>query len=442
MQITPRPSGPIPLVRSLLFSVVCLVLCTSPAHADPGEGKNPVIDWSQIVQPAIHNATAPRSGGSAQVLHTLVALAMYDAVVAIQGGYQPFAAAIQVNRPAHVGAAVATAAYMTARARVFASQVAYLDEQYLAYLTGIRNGKAKTEGVRVGQEAASALLALRDDDGFFNVVPYECSSVPPPVGEFEPDTGCPAAPSDPQPADVKQGQIKPFSFDDPTEFRPRGPRAQDSTRYLEDYLETRDYGRADSALRSAEQTDVAYFWAEHPYAHWNRNLIRLALDYRLNTRRAARFFAMVHTAASDATIAGFEAKYHYVAWRPRTAIPRADTDANPDTEADPSWTPLLKVNHPEYPSGHGFWSAAVISAVADFFGTRRVVWTIHTSPTAVPQLVKTERRYHHLDALMAEIENARVWAGLHWRHSIVDGERIGRRVAKQVSQNYFQPTLP
>ena len=42
---------------------------------------------------------------------------------------------------------------------------------------------------------------------------------------------------------------------------------------------------------------------------------------------------MVHTAASDAIIAGFEAKYHYRAWRPRTAIPEADLDGNPTPPA-------------------------------------------------------------------------------------------------------------
>jgi hypothetical protein len=84
--------------------------------------------------------------------------------------------------------------------------------------------------------------------------------------------------------------------------------------------------------------------------HWNRNLIRLAISSGLNVRQTARFFALVHTSAADALIAGFNAKYFFRSWRPRTAIPRADTDGNPDTDSDPSWTPLLNVNHPEYPS--------------------------------------------------------------------------------------------
>jgi hypothetical protein len=142
---------------------------------------------------------------------------------------------------------------------------------------------------------------------------------------------------------------------------------------------------------------------------------------------------------SDAVIAGFEAKYYYSVWRPRTAIPRADTDGNPDTDADPTWKPLLLVNHPEYPSGHGFWSMALLESVASFFGRNKLNWTLVTSKAAVPALVKTERTYDHVNALMREIGDARVWGGLHWRHAVRHGEQIGRRVAAHVTKNYFRP---
>jgi hypothetical protein len=212
-----------------------------------------------------------------------------------------------------------------------------------------------------------------------------------------------------------------------------------SSAYTEDFTETRDYGRIDSTLRSAAQTDIAYFWAENAYVHWNRNLTRLAVSQGLSVRDAARFFALVHTTAADAVIAGFEAKYFYAAWRPRTAIPRADADGNPDTDADASWKPLLTVNHPEYPSGHGFWSSAVLEAVNAYFGTNKVVWTIATSRTAVPQLVQAERTYEHLNGIMREVTNARVWGGLHWRHSVSHGAQIGRQVAAHVSRHFFRP---
>jgi hypothetical protein len=420
--------------------VVCGVLLVGPARASADIAPNAITDWELIVQEAIHNASAPRPPASALVLHAMVVLAMYDAVMAIEGGYEPYAGRIRAWHGSDARAAVAAAAYVTARARVAPSQVAYLDRQYSVYLSGIRDGHAKTNGIAVGKKAAGAILDLRANDGFNNVVPYQCSAVPPPPGEFEPNTGCPSQPTDPQPVDAKVGQIAPFTFRDPSRFRPKGPDPLTSRRYARDFNEVREYGRVDSVVRSFEQTDIAYFWSENAYVHWNRNLVGLAVSYSLDLRETARLFAMAHTAAADALIAGFEAKYYYTYWRPRTAIPRADTDGNVDTDADPTWTPLLTVNHPEYPSAHGFLSTALTDAVSAFFGTNNITWTIVTSKSAVPQVVQTERTYDNLNVITHEIDDARVWAGLHWRNSMRDGDRIGRRVARHVVRHFFRPT--
>src|SRR5262245_28831207 len=205
-------------VSSLL---VCAVLLSRPfwASAEP----NAVTDWGLIVQPAIHSATAPRPPASAILLHDMVMLAIYDAVMAIDGGFEPYAATIPPQPAADVRAAVATAAYLTARGRVLPSQFAYLDQQYAVYLAGIPEGPAKTDGVAVGMAAASAILALRAHDGFDAVVPYQCSSIPLPAGEFEPNTGCPTLATDPQPVDAKLALVRPFTFQDPSQFRPDGP---------------------------------------------------------------------------------------------------------------------------------------------------------------------------------------------------------------------------
>jgi hypothetical protein len=426
---------------SLRSVLLCFFLLAGALRASANPAPNAVTDWALIVQQSIHNAGAPRSAGTSEILHATIMLAMYDAVIAIEGGFEPYATRIQAPIGADARAAVATAAYRTARARVAASQVAFLDTQYASYMAAIADGSAKTAGVQVGEQAAAGILARRANDNFASVVVYECSSLPVPAGEFEPDAGCPTLPTSPQPVDAKVGRILPFTYANASDFRPAGPDPMSSSAYAEDFNETRDYGRADSALRSAEQTDIAYFWAENPYVHWNRNLVRLAVANGLSLRDAARFLAMVHTSAADAVIAGFEAKYYFAAWRPRTAIPRADADGNPDTDADPSWRPLLTVNHPEYPSGHGFWSTAVLEAVNAFFGSNRVTWTLDTSKAAVPNLVQTERTYDRLNAILHDVTNARVWAGLHWRHSMRQGSQIGRHVAAHVTRHFFRPVL-
>ena len=393
-----------------------------------GQG-NVVTDWATIVQPAVN--TPPRLPGIQFILRATIQLAVYDAVMAIEGGYEPFAGKIPVAGAADVRAAAATAAYATARARLDPSQHAYLDTQYASYMASIPEGAAKDNGIQVGQSVASAILALRADDGIGNVVLYECSSTPPAAGEFEPNGGCTA-----QPAGVNVGQIRPFTFTDSSQFRPDGPDPMTSGAWVEDFEETRDYGRRDSTLRSPEQTDIAYFWQAtntHPA------ITNLAIARGLNVRDAARFFAMLYTSGADANIAGFEAKYFYRFWRPRTAIPRADTDGNPDTHPDPTWVPLLSVDHPEYPSAHSYSSTAYTDAAARFFGTSRFTWTYTANQSAFPQMVKTERTYSDVNSLMREIYDARVWAGLHWRHSMLHGAQIGRKVAKHVCDNFFRP---
>jgi hypothetical protein len=117
---------------------------------------------------------------------------------------------------------------------------------------------------------------------------------------------------------------------------------------------------------------------------------------------------MAHTATADAVIGCFDAKYHYTFWRPVHAIARAGTDPNPATHPDPTWTALLTVNHPEYPSAHGCWTTALVHTLGVFFGTDRV-------------------------------RLARIAGGLHFRHSMGDGEDLGRRVAHHVTRHHFQP---
>ena len=400
------------------------LLLASCAHA-----QNVVTEWAAIVQPAVN--TPPKAPVYQMVLRAMIQIAVYDAVVAIEGGYQPFAAAIPSASGANVRAAVATAAWRTARARVDSSQIAYLDAQYARYLAAIPDSQSKQHGVHVGEAAAAAILQMRSNDGFGAAVQYQCSSIPPPPGEFEPDGGCGT-----QPAAVNAGQIKPFTFADPAQFRPDGPTPLTSSAYVEDFVEARDYGRSNSTVRTAEQTDIAYFWQA---VDLHKGYIDLAVSRALNVRDTARYMAMVYTAGADANIAGFEAKYFYRYWRPRTAIPRADTDGNPDTDADPTWTPLLSVNHPEYPSAHSYNSTAQTDVIARFFGTTKVTLTLTASRGAIPQLVRTERTYRDMNTLMREIYDARVWAGLHWRHSMLHGAQVGRKVAKHVCNTFFRP---
>ena len=132
-------------------------------------------------------------------------------------------------------------------------------------------------------------------------------------------------------------------------------------------------------------------------------------------------------------LACWEAKYHYNFWRPNHAIQRADTDGNPATSPDLTWLPLIVGNHPEYPSGHSCYTAAVTESLRNYFGTKHVRLVITSlAPGAGPP-----RTYENLDELVADVENARVWGGLHYRTTMTETAKHFPRIARDVARKYF-----
>jgi hypothetical protein len=401
-------------------AVVATAQASSATLVRSAADGNPVTDWNEIAQNAV---IVGRPVGSALVLEGIVQAAVYDATVAIEGGYEPFVATPEVIRPASTAAAVATAAHGVLVARV-PGQAASVDVQYAAYLATIPDGTAKTNGISVGEQVADAILAWRADDGFDNVVPWV--QPPPGPGVFEP---YPAPP----PVDVKLKQVRPLTLTSNDQFRPDGPNPLTSAEYAEDFNEVKAFGRVDSAVRTPEQTEVARFWADNTAVQWPRAERALALERGLSLSETARMLALAQVATADALLACFDGKYHYVFWRPRLAIRRADTDGNPATEADPSWEPLLVVNHPEYPGAHGCGTTAVTGALRAFFGTDRVAFSVDSNLTG------TTRYYNRFRDAAKEVYDARTWAGLHFRNSTMEGAWIGKKVARYVVANYFRP---
>ena len=156
-------------------------------------------------------------------------------------------------------------------------------------------------------------------------------------------------------------------------------------------------------------------------------MLRLAADRGLDLVQTARMLAMTHVSGGDAMIACFDAKYHYMFWRPAVAIPRAETDANSATEPDGTWRPLRPApNFPEYPSAHACHSSAIVEALVEFFGTGEVHLSLDSAATS------TTRKYTHLHDVVREVEHARVLAGFHFRNSDLEGSILGRNVARFV----------
>jgi hypothetical protein len=382
-----------------------------------------VADWSLIAQNVIV-AVGRRFPGEAAVHMGIVHATIYDAVVAIEGGYRPYAITATVPPDTSVDAAVAAAAHRVLVER-FPDQQAGLDDVYFAYLNGIEDGEAKTNGVLVGEEVGVGMLLLRANDGLDSIVPYV--QRPPGPGVYEP-----TAPA--TPLGTRMPRVLPLALESASQFRPNGPPALRSREYARDFDEVKDLGRVDSSLRTADQTAVALFWTDHDIPQWNRNLLRLAEARGLTSIDTARMLAMAHVAGGDAMIGCFDAKYHYLSWRPLHAIQRADTDGNSHTVPDPTWQPLLPTpNHPESPSAHACHTAAIAEALESFFGPGRLRFSIDSLVTG------ETRSYTRFKEVVAEVNNARVWAGFHFRYAQEDGARLGRQVARFVVRNFFQP---
>jgi hypothetical protein len=187
----------------------------------------------------------------------------------------------------------------------------------------------------------------------------------------------------------------------------------------------------DSATRAAEQTETVRFFTDQAYVQYSRALRGLANAQGLDLRESARLLAYVHVSTADTMIACWEAKYHYYFWRPNHAIQRADTDGNPATSPEPGWLPLITGNHPEYPSGHASFTAAVTASLRNYFGTKHVEFVVSST------VVGTTRTYQSLDELVTDVENARVWGGLHYRTTMTQSAKHFTQIARDIGRRHF-----
>jgi hypothetical protein len=378
--------------------------------------------------------------GEAAVYMGIVHVAIYDAAVAIEGGYRPYTTTPTAPANTSPEASISTAAYDTLtglQPQLGASQ-AILDDDYSAYMAAIPDGTAteqaaKQNGIDVGEEVAQAVLALRQNDG------RGCSTTLQDLGPPAPGPGVWQPSATGAVLGLCLPRMRPLALRSPSQFRPDGPNALTSPEYADDFNQVEALGRVDSATRTPDQTNEARFWTDHDIRQWNDGMLELAHDQGLDLVQTARMVAMAHVAGGDAMIACFDAKYHYWFWRPYQAIPAAGTDNNPGTVADSTWQPLgATPNFPEYPSAHACHSTAVANALDAFFGTDKVSLTLTSRAPGLADAART-RTYDRLHDVVKDVDWARVLVGFHFRNSDLQGSALGRKIGRYVSNQYFQP---
>ena len=404
--------------RSLMWFVAPLCLAFQ-LHA-----ANVITDWNGIASATIV-ANGGKSPAASAVWFAYSSLAVYDAVNAITGQYQPFYYRTAGTPGASVDAAVAAAAHRVL-VNFFPSQGTVLDAQLASSLAAINAAPdAMNAGVAVGEAAAMAVINARIGDGLQANVPY--------VPGSGPGAWIPTPPNFPSPVTPWLGQMRPFTMKAADDFLPDGPTSLNSEPWKRDYNLTHLYGGATSTIRSAAETEIGVFWTEHTGQQYARTFSYLVDNYNLGTADSARLMAMLWTGFADAGIACFNAKYKYGFWRPVTAIQAGG--GNSDLTADPAWLPLgTTPGHPEYPAAHGCVTGAVSTLIASFFGTTRV-------HVVTDSIVFTDGVHQHIFGdtrdLMDEVFWARIYAGFHYYHSLEDGRQLGETVAQELERNYF-----
>jgi hypothetical protein len=436
------------LAATLLAGSAPIVAATAPAtqcapSAAYPAATTPVAFWSTEARCAIIPAGpggvfgtenfGTKFPGEAAVYMGIVHVAIYDAAVAIEGGYRPYAPTPAAPADTSPDAAVATAAFATLSGLQpqLGGNPSILAADYAAYMAAIPEGAPKVDGIDVGLAVAQSILATRTNDGRGCATTVADLGLPAPApGIWRPASGAVLG--------LCLPAMRPLVLESGSQFRPDGPNALSSQAYADDLNQVEALGRVDSASRTPAQTDLARFWTDHDLRQWNDALLRLASARGLDLVQSARMLAMAHVAGGDAMIACFDAKFHYWFWRPYQAIPGAGGDGNPATVADPSWSPLgTTPNFPEYPSAHACHSTALVAALDAFFGTDAVTFTLDSR---APGVTHRTRSYSRLHDVVKDVDWARVLVGFHFRNSDLQGTALGRTVGRYVTQNWFQPT--
>ena len=416
-------------IRAGFFSALWITLGLTIASEIPAQ--NAVADWHAVLESNV--AGSGRKNAVALPFYAYVDVAMYDAVASINHRYEPFATRVYAPRGASEDAAAASAAH-DVLVHYLPSRAATLDAALATSLALIADGSSKTDGIQVGQSVAASWLAQRAEDGLEAPIAYTPGHGP---GIWEPVPTFPAPPPNtpPAPVGVWMTQFKPFALESADQFLRDvpPPPALTSRVWARNFNLTKDYGALNSTVRTVQQTEIGKFWTDDAAAQYSRAFRGLIASQQLTTAEAARLGAMYSVVASDSVTACMNAKYHFAFWRPYTAIHDADTDGNPATVPDPEWVPLaVTPGHPEYPANHGCVTEAVMDTLEAFFGTDEITFSVNSAVTG------TTHTFESFGDVVTEVDHARIYGGMHYRHSVKEGNRLGRKVAEHILKHHFQ----
>jgi hypothetical protein len=404
--------------------LVCVLAISRVAQADV------VTDWNKVALNAIRASKTPPpiASRALAILH----VSIFDAVNGLDPSYESYFVQSSVAGGVSKEAAASAAAH-TVLAALFPDNASEFDALYAATLAGIRPGPKKLLGVEWGRRVAQQILAWRARDG-------SDASVVTPTGSG-PGVWVPTPPALAPYLLPQWGNVVPFAMPSSSFFRPNGPTRLNTPAWTSDYTEVRAYGAATGSLRTLEQSDVAFFWAdgpgtETPPGHWNIIAATVATQLKNNVKDNARLFALLNIALADAAICAWDAKYTYNFWRPVTAIRSGDGDGDSVTSGDRDWASFLPTPpFPDYVSGHSTFSGAAAGVLQLFFKNDRIAFD--STSDGLPGVI---RHFTSFSAAADEAAVSRLYAGIHFRTANVDGLKAGFEIGRWTVGHHLRPS--
>lgn len=384
-----------------------------------------VLDWNAILVASVADLPPTQMNRIAAITQ----VAVFDAVNAVAGDGRSYLGPVNSSPGVSADAAAIAAAHRVLR-HYLPHHAASLDAARVRSLSAIPDGPGKTGGLTVGESAADRIIAARETDGSEPPEFHLPASSRP--GEWQLTAGCPPAGG----VFLHWRNVTPFVLHRADQFRSDPPPRLTSSRYTRDYKEVKAVGGRDSTERSPDRANVVHVYeALGDAILWNPIASQLAVARRLSLVQNARMFALLNMALSDTAVAVLDTKYHYNVWRPDTAIPAGGSDGNDRTDPDSSFVPFIGTPcFPSYPSGHATSSYAAREVLERIFGRRGHAIVISTP--AVPDVVL---KYTKLREITSDIDDARVYGGIHFRFDQEAGAEQGRLVGAYVYRHGLPP---
>jgi hypothetical protein len=426
-------------IRALVM--VCAVMFSSLVASTraAASSQDVVLEWNDIAVKTMLTPPAATPFGQARFA-AIVQLAVFEAVNAVTHKYQPYLGTITAPAGASADAAAVAAAH-TVLKNYFSGSAATLDAARASSLAAIPDGQSKTAGIATGEAAAAAMIALRVGDGSAPLTFKTPAPVAP--GEWQTTPGCPTVGGVPGAAFLG-GQffnwknVTPFGIPSAADFILDPPPALTSERYTKDYNEVLTVGSKTSAARPQDRSDVARIYRDtSPTNLLNSAARQVAAAQGRSLSENARALALLNMATSDSLVASFATKYTYNWWRPETAIHAGATDGNRKTDADATFVPYITTPcFPSYPSNHASGTGGGAEALRRLYGAGGHSINI-SSPNPLDAGIVLH--YKTFKAITNDVDDARVYGGIHFRFEQEAGGRMGRDIATYVMKNNLRP---